>query len=881
MRLLRTGLVELIKIAYLDFSSRDASASASCAMTISFNACPALEHPVTNNTIPLPDFLHGGGEIAKQINAYDWNQSSLGPLSAWPQSLRTALSIVLNSKFPTYMAWGTNLIGFFNDAYIPLLGQKKHALGAPFNETWSEAWESVGPIAERALAGQGSFFENLPITVERSGFPEQTFFTFSYSPIRDETGQVGGILCKVIETTGAMIAEKRQKFLLALSDGLRGLSVPDEVTGLACRLLALHLNAVRVGYANVDETANTLDVRQGWNDGTVTTVVGQKLPLNSFGPKVVAELRSGSTVKINDACTDLRTAENAHAYIGLGMRSMLVVPLTRNGKLISLVSIGVREPRHWTDQETALAEDTAERTRSSVERAIAEQALKDRLAQERDHLRNLFHQAPGFMAVLKGPDHVFEFANAAYLRLIGNRPLIGVPVRKALPDAEGQGFFELLDEVYTSGKAFSALEAPLMLQQEPEKPLVQRFVDFVYQPVTEPDGTVSGIFVEGADVTDRKLAHDALRESDKRKDEFLAMLAHELRNPLAPISAAAQLLKLASADQNKVRQASDIIGRQVGHMVELVDDLLDVSRVTRGLVELQKEPLDLKSVIGSAVEQARPLLEMRHHALTTRMASEHICVNGDRTRLVQIVTNILSNAAKYTPQGGEIALKVTAESHCVKIQVTDNGIGIEQSLLPHIFKLFTQAERTPDRSQGGLGIGLALVKTLVALHEGTVQAHSDGAGMGSTITVTLPIVASAVMSRAIQGVRPSVPVAEPLKIMVVDDNADAAQTLAALLETEGHHVSVKVDAQSALDSAANIAPQVYILDIGLPDITGYELARRLQQGPKAARSLFIALTGYSHAHDRALSSACGFDHHFIKPVDMEQLRSALSRAGQN
>lgn len=823
----------------------------------------------------LPNFLSGGGVMAARIASYDWSRSPIGEIAGWPQSLRTALSIILNSKFPKYMTWGSQYIGFYNDAYIPLLG-KKEALGLPFNETWAEAWHIVGPIAQRAMAGEASYFENLPIVIERHGYPEQTYYTFSYSPIRDESGDVGGVQCTVVETTATVVAVRQQQFQLELWEGLRGLDAPDEITGFACQLLGKYMNAVRVGYANVIEATNTIDVKQGWHDGTVVTVVGQKLPLNSFGPQIVDELRQGRTVRLRDVATDPRSEEGARAYLALNMRSALIVPITRGGELISIVSVGVKEPRIWNDEEVALAEDTAERTRSAVERAIAEQALKDKLAQERDRLQMLFHQAPSFVAVLKGPEHVFELVNAAYMRLIGNRHVIGLPARQALPDAEGQGFFEKLDEVYATGKAFSALEAPLAIRQEAGHPLVTRYLDFIYQPVIEPNGSVSGIFVEGSDVTERKLASDALREADRRKDEFLAMLAHELRNPLAPVSTAAQLLKLAADDADRVRQVSDIISRQVKHMSELVDDLLDVSRVTRGLVELQKEYLDVKAVVYGAIEQVQPLIEARRHTLTTKMDAEHLPVHGDRTRLIQILVNLLNNAAKYTPQGGEIALTVTARDGSVSIAVADNGAGIAPDLLPRVFELFVQGERTPDRSQGGLGIGLALVKSIVGLHGGFVEACSAGAGQGSVFTVTLPLQADARACARDDAAISLSKTLKPLRIMIVDDNADAARTLAVLLELEGHRIQLHEDGRRALAAAQQNIPDVFVLDIGLPDMTGYELASKLRAQPALSRATFIALTGYGQARDRLSSKSAGFHHHLIKPVDIRQLSAILA-----
>jgi PAS domain S-box-containing protein len=397
-------------------------------------------------------------------------------------------------------------------------------------------------------------------------------------------------------------------------------------------------------------------------------------------------------------------------------------------------------------------------------------------------------------------------------------------------------------------------------------------------PVRDEAGAIIRWMGTCTDIHDQKLAEEELKAASQRKDEFLAMLAHELRNPLAPIATAAQLLTLAANDEKRVRHASEIIGRQVRHMTELVDDLLDVSRVTRGLVALEMETLDLKPVIAAAIEQARPLIEARRHLLQTRMDAGMALARADRVRMIQVIANLLNNAAKYTPQGGEILLSLTLTDSRAQIAVSDNGSGIDAALMPHIFDLFTQAERTPDRSQGGLGLGLALVRSIMALHGGSVRAESAGPGKGSTFTLTLPLVANAEPQGS--HVEPQAPVrreGHALRLMIVDDNADAAATLATLLEAQGHQVMVRDDAKSALEAARADPPQAFILDIGLPDIDGYELARRLRADPKTQDALLIALTGYGQPHDRVLSRGAGFDAHFVKPVDFVQLMAALGR----
>lgn len=396
-------------------------------------------------------------------------------------------------------------------------------------------------------------------------------------------------------------------------------------------------------------------------------------------------------------------------------------------------------------------------------------------------------------------------------------------------------------------------------------------------PVRDDHGRIIRWMGTCTDIHDQKLAEADLKRQSERKDEFLAMLAHELRNPLAPISTAAQLLKLGSTDAKRVQHASDVVARQVKHMTDLVDDLLDVSRVTRGLVQIENDSVDLKAVVSHAIEQVRPLIESRHHELRVHMAPRPAFVRGDRTRLVQVVANIINNAAKYTPQGGHIMVELNVDQDDVSIHVTDDGSGISPSLLPGVFDLFSQGERTPDRSQGGLGLGLSLVKQITALHGGDTTAASAGLGKGSKFTVTLPREQKPVEDFGEQRRTGTSAEMGSSNVMIVDDNIDAARSLADLLNEGGHNTIVVEDAQSVLDYPDKDHIQVFILDIGLPGMDGYELARRLRSDPATEGATIVALTGYGQAHDRILSKAAGFDHHLVKPADMMQLNAVLAR----
>jgi signal transduction histidine kinase/ActR/RegA family two-component response regulator len=378
-----------------------------------------------------------------------------------------------------------------------------------------------------------------------------------------------------------------------------------------------------------------------------------------------------------------------------------------------------------------------------------------------------------------------------------------------------------------------------------------------------------------SDITERMQTTEALQEASRKKDEFLAMLAHELRNPLAPISAAAQVITAGRADATLVARAGAIIERQSRHMSHLLDDLLDVARVTQGLVALDMTQLDLGRVAADAIEQARPMIAQLDHTLAIAIDPAPMCVLGDDERLVQVLANLLNNAAKYTPPGGRLALSITADDAHAHISVRDNGIGMAPSTLAQAFDLFSQAARSSDRSTGGLGLGLALVKSLVERHGGTVAGYSDGPGCGSEFVVRLPLVAApGVAGVATSPAGAAAPAA--LRLLIVDDNVDAAETLAMYLEMLGHDIHVAFSGKDGLAQAAQRSFDACLLDVGLPDMSGHELARRMTALHAACCPVLIAITGYGSASDREESASAGFHHHLTKPVDTNALEALLA-----
>ena len=540
---------------------------------------------------------------------------------------------------------------------------------------------------------------------------------------------------------------------------------------------------------------------------------------------------------------------------------------------------GARELRARIDGAITLARQRREaaerehRLLTEIETERGRAALRESQA----HTASLFEQTTAGIAELDLAGRILQ-VNDRYCQIIGrtHEQLVGQPFDALVSAEDKEENLVLFNRMVETGQPFEKDNR----YQHPDGSVV--WVSKAVTPIRINGGaTLTSVMAVALDITERKKAEQTIQDANQRKDEFLAMLAHELRNPLAPISSAAHLLTLPAATPSMMRQASAIINRQVIHMTELVDDLLDVSRVTQGLVELQIETMDIKLVVASALEQAQPLIVARGHNLVLHLCSAPAFVAGDKTRLIQVLSNLLNNAAKYTPQKGEIMLTLEVQGGQVHLSVSDNGSGMAPGLVPHVFELFTQAQRTPDRAQGGLGLGLSLVKHIIALHGGAVGARSEGLGKGSTFTVTLPLVQPKADSpgdpQLIEQAAPSGRLQRQLQFMIVDDNRDSGQILATLLEAMGHQALVHECAHSALADARLPDTEVFILDIGMPEMDGYELARQLRANPATQHAVLVALTGYGQAHDRALAKSAGFNYFFAKPMDKVELTELLAK----
>ncbi len=509
-----------------------------------------------------------------------------------------------------------------------------------------------------------------------------------------------------------------------------------------------------------------------------------------------------------------------------------------------------------------------------VKLRISQQEDIDRLKVESDRTRRLFHAVlattPDFVYVW-GPDHKFRYANQALLNLYG------VTVEECI----GHGFRDVGYPEWHALMHEREIDEVMRTAQPLRGTIPFRgkggggIYDYIFVPVFSSDGRVEAVAGITRDVTELDKANKALQLADRRKDEFLATLAHELRNPLAPLRNGIELLAEVS-DPREVQEVQCMMQRQVEQMVHLVDDLLDLSRVSRGAIELRRTRMDLRTVVDMAVNAVQHLLEQRSHTLKVEMAVGEWIMHADPTRLTQVVNNVLSNAAKYTPDGGHIRLCVTKGDGSVVISIQDTGIGIAKEDLPRVFDMFSQVEGARKTGKTGLGIGLNIVKRLVEMHDGSITVISDGPGKGSTFTIELPLI-----SPDMEVITPAVSPGgrKARRIMIVDDNVDAAFTLSLMLRKRGHTVHATNGAQEALDVAPGFQPELVLLDIGMPGLNGFEACRRMRNMPELHGTRIIALTGWGQEEDRKRVREAGFDEHLVKPVPLAAIETTIESLG--
>ncbi len=526
-------------------------------------------------------------------------------------------------------------------------------------------------------------------------------------------------------------------------------------------------------------------------------------------------------------------------------------------------------------------------------RAELVQQAKDQLAERVERLHTLFEQAPGLVAVLRGPEHVFELTNAAYRTLIGGRDVVGKPVKDALPEIAGQGFYELLDRVYASGEVFVGRAVTVFLERAPGARPEPAILDFVYQPILGPDGKSTGILVQGNDITQKaktevererlleererlleaeRAARSEAERVNRTKDEMIATVSHELRTPLTAISGWVQLLRASELSEDRRKHALETMDRNARALGQLVDDILDINRIMSGKLKLEVEPMYVMQPAEAAIEAVRPSAVAKEVRIQSTLDSQAI-VMGDAARLQQIVWNLLSNAVKFTPRGGRVQVTVERRDSSVAIVVADDGQGMAPDFIPHAFERFSQWDGGSRRRHGGLGLGLAIVKHLVEQHGGTISAESAGIALGATFTVLLPVALSrrAVRATVSAATFEAPPELAGLRILVVEDEPDTRELLRELLVNCDANVELASSVSDGLAAFTRETPDLVISDIGMPEEDGYGFIKQLRALPNGLRVPAIALTAFARTEDRTAILRAGFRAHVPKPVDVGEL----------
>ncbi len=772
------------------------------------------------------------------MQTFDWAATPVGATLGWPQSLKTAVSLILRAQQPMFIGWGPQFISLYNDGYIAILGAKHpRALGRPMCEVWSEIWDELRPLNDAVMRGESHSFENRPFDLAGRAATGPSYFSFTYTPLLDDDGSVAGLFCAAIETTSNVRLSQEAR---AAHEAQQALRVSEE-------RLRLATDAAEIAFWDV----NILDNSMVWQP-RLRKMFGiasdEPLTLNDFYAGLHPDDRDAVSAAFNAACDPDRRALYNVEYRTIGRDDGSIRWVAAKGR-------GLFDANGRCVRANGTAIDI-------TSRKSTEQALEVALEASRT---GTFHWDIQNNSL---------WWDAALDRLFGLRP----------------------GEVVRSLDQFIALVHP-----EDRAEVIRRCErcrdfgdDFAMEfRVIYPDGSLHWLYDRGrtfldaagraktmtgacVDITDLSNAREALQRSDRQKDDFLATLAHELRNPLAPLRTGLHVLRRAPAGQD-TSQVHAIMERQLDHMVRLVDELLDIARISQGKIVLRQETLPLHTVLEQALDVSRPLLESKAHVLVWEGVDPQLHVFGDATRLVQVVGNLLNNAAKYTPHGGRVSLRASGDEQMVRIEVEDTGVGIPPAMLERVFERFAQVQQHLEQAQGGLGIGLSVVRSLVEMHAGRVSAESKGPGAGSRFVVWLP------RTHANTGLAPDAghdpadaAAAWVQKVMVVDDNRDAAQTLAMVLEMEGHEVIVAHDGQAALELAAAHQPSVVFLDIGMPGMNGYDTATRMRKLPGGDRRKLIALTGWGTDADREKSTSAGFDLHLTKPVEIQAVHGALA-----
>ncbi len=683
----------------------------------------------------------------------------------------------------------------------------------------------------------------------------ERYYDLSVRPQRDADGAVVGVTCTARDITEHKRVEAELSFLSTLAAALTPQASAAEVADVVTSSVVTHFGLSRCMLVSIDRSGQTATVFHEHSRGG-PNLMGAYAIADFHTAVERGQLAAGRAVAIDDVRMAPRLADASARFEGLGIRAMLDVPYVSDGQWRFVLSAVSEYPRAWQPGDARLLQEVASRAYSRLEHARAE----ERLQAAHDTFRNLVDQSPFGIYVVDADFKLVRVSRGAQKVFEKVRPLLGRDFEDVLrmlwPEPFASEAVAIFRHTLDTGEPF---HAPSTVETRQDIGVVESY-DWKTERLMLPDGRW-GVVCHFYDLSERQRFEAELRDADRQKDLFLAMLAHELRNPLSPIRTAAGVLRSGAPPPEVIKACADTIERQTGQMARLLDDLLDVSRLSRGRLLLQRAPVSLAEVLTVAVETSRPSIEQQRQVLSLDAADAGLMIHGDSVRLVQVFANLLHNASKFGGDGGRIGVVVRREGDEAVVRITDTGVGIPAELLTRMFELFVQG---PDE-RGGLGIGLSLAKRLVEMHGGIIVAHSDGAAKGSEFTVRLPLT-----SVAREGEREPADQAQASsarKVLIVDDNLDVAEITAILLKGAGCDVRVAYDGASALGMAETFQPEIIFMDLGMPGIDGYETCRRIRESPWGVSVKMIAVSGWARPEDQQRSAAAGFDRHLVKPVD--------------
>jgi PAS domain S-box-containing protein len=833
------------------------------------------ERPIDDSAAPMRDETGapvGAVLVFRDVTERRRAEMAQGQLAAIVASSDDAIvSKTLEGVIQSWNAGATRIFGYSSEEAV---GQHISLLIPPDRQGEEAA------ILERLRRGERiDHFETVRVRKDGAALD----ISLTVSPVKDAEGHVVGaskvgrdITARKRSEAALRESEGRHRFLFDLGSLIQPLTDPDEVLAATARMLAEHLQVDRCAYAEVED--ESVLVITGDHTRGVPSIVG-RWPVAAFGAECERLMRTNQPYVVDDVDTDGRVGPDLTAYRQTTTRALICVPLHKAGRFAAAMAVYQSTPRRWTAAEIQLVRIVVGRSWESIERARIERGLRegaDRLA----------------LAVAAAQLGDWSWDAATDLVIFSPRAaqIFGVVIGPDTTWTELQALLHPEDREHASLGVQQAVASrdPYDVEYRVLRPGGQEiWVSARGRAQYDPSGVPRGMFGVLQDITEKRRLEEELRQrlieladSDRKKDDFIALLAHELRNPLAPVRTGLQVMRLAAGDANAVAKARMMMDRQLSHMVRLIDDLLDVSRLGRNKLHLQKGRVLLAEVVSHAVEAAGPAALAARHQLHVSLPPEPIPLDADLTRLAQVFGNLLANSVKYTEPGGQVWLTAEVRGDQAIVSVRDTGIGIPPEALPTVFDMFSQVDRPVERATGGLGIGLALVKGLVEAHGGWVTAESPGPGGGSTFTVHLPIAARA-PAAAPSGPDSNVRETRAVRrVLVADDNRDGAAMMADLLELLGSEVHVAYDGIEAVETADRVRPDLVLMDVGMPRLNGLDAARMIRERPWGRRVRIVALTGWGQDGDRERSRAAGCDAHLVKPVNIPELEKLLADLAQ-